>query len=110
MNASRIAGRDKTDVLVLGAHNAMWFGEVPGEGPVLQDAEPLHVDVHERPHRYQPGAEADERAPADSRVVWRAHWCHCPGNDYTLYPFSTQNPTDYANLRDVYMDAVFHPH
>ncbi|KAK9764183.1 Mitochondrial presequence protease [Basidiobolus ranarum] len=30
-------------------------------------------------------------------------------SDYTQYPFATQNPADYANLRDVYMDAVFAP-
>lgn len=30
-------------------------------------------------------------------------------SDYTIYPFATTNPVDYANLRDVYMDAVFHP-
>ncbi|KAI8368267.1 peptidase M16C associated-domain-containing protein [Radiomyces spectabilis] len=29
--------------------------------------------------------------------------------DYTIYPFATTNPVDYANLRSVYMDAVFHP-
>ncbi|KAI9189257.1 Mitochondrial presequence protease [Blastocladiella emersonii ATCC 22665] len=29
--------------------------------------------------------------------------------DYTLYPFSTQNATDYRNLMSVYMDAVFQP-
>ncbi|ORZ11722.1 Metalloenzyme, LuxS/M16 peptidase-like protein [Lobosporangium transversale] len=31
-------------------------------------------------------------------------------SDYTLYPFSTTNPIDYKNLRDVYMDAAFFPH
>ncbi|KAF9410818.1 Mitochondrial presequence protease [Podila epigama] len=31
-------------------------------------------------------------------------------SDYTLYPFSTTNPVDYNNLRNVYMDAVFFPH
>lgn len=30
-------------------------------------------------------------------------------SDYTIYPFATTNPVDYANLRDVYMDAAFHP-
>ncbi|KAL0090894.1 peptidase M16C associated-domain-containing protein [Phycomyces blakesleeanus] len=30
-------------------------------------------------------------------------------SDYTIYPFATTNPVDYANLRNVYMDAVFHP-
>lgn len=29
--------------------------------------------------------------------------------DWTMYPFSTQNATDYANLRAVYLDAVFRP-
>uniref|UniRef100_A0A0K2SWQ5 Presequence protease, mitochondrial n=1 Tax=Lepeophtheirus salmonis TaxID=72036 RepID=A0A0K2SWQ5_LEPSM len=31
------------------------------------------------------------------------------GLDYTFYPFSTQNHTDYSNLRSVYMSSVFHP-
>ncbi|KAG0004055.1 Mitochondrial presequence protease [Entomortierella chlamydospora] len=31
-------------------------------------------------------------------------------SDYTLYPFSTTNPIDYKNLRNVYMDAAFFPH
>ncbi|KAF8983721.1 Mitochondrial presequence protease [Entomortierella lignicola] len=31
-------------------------------------------------------------------------------SDYTLYPFSTTNPIDYQNLRNVYMDAAFFPH
>ncbi|KAG0345907.1 Mitochondrial presequence protease, partial [Podila humilis] len=31
-------------------------------------------------------------------------------SDYTLYPFSTTNPVDYNNLRNVYMDAAFFPH
>ncbi|KAF9114277.1 Mitochondrial presequence protease [Mortierella sp. AM989] len=31
-------------------------------------------------------------------------------SDYTFYPFSTTNPIDYKNLRDVYMDAAFFPH
>ncbi|KAI7863451.1 peptidase M16C associated-domain-containing protein [Mucor mucedo] len=30
-------------------------------------------------------------------------------SDYTIYPFATTNPVDYSNLRDVYMDAAFHP-
>ena len=29
--------------------------------------------------------------------------------DMTIYPFSTRNPKDYANLLDVYLDAVFFP-
>ncbi|RIB04355.1 peptidase M16C associated-domain-containing protein [Gigaspora rosea] len=31
-------------------------------------------------------------------------------NDYTIYPFSTTHLLDYENLRDVYMDATFHPY
>ncbi|KAI9342630.1 Metalloenzyme, LuxS/M16 peptidase-like protein [Obelidium mucronatum] len=31
------------------------------------------------------------------------------GSDLTMYPFSTENPTDFDNLFSVYMDAVFHP-
>ncbi|KAJ3028397.1 UNVERIFIED_CONTAM: Presequence protease, mitochondrial [Siphonaria sp. JEL0065] len=31
------------------------------------------------------------------------------GSDLTMYPFSTENPTDFNNLFSVYMDAVFHP-
>jgi len=31
------------------------------------------------------------------------------GPDYTIYPFSTQNKADYANLQSVYLDAVFKP-
>lgn len=31
------------------------------------------------------------------------------GPDYTLYPFSTQNPKDYRNLQSVYLDTVFRP-
>ncbi|KAJ1675584.1 Mitochondrial presequence protease, partial [Spiromyces aspiralis] len=34
--------------------------------------------------------------------AWTAH-------DYTQYPFSTQNETDYANLQRVYLDSVFNP-
>lgn len=30
-------------------------------------------------------------------------------SDHTIYPFATTNPVDYANLRNVYMDAVFSP-
>ncbi len=30
-------------------------------------------------------------------------------SDWTMYPFSTQNPKDYLNLMDVYLDAVFFP-
>ena len=30
-------------------------------------------------------------------------------SDWTMYPFSTQNPKDYYNLMDVYLDAVFRP-
>ncbi|KAK3805196.1 MAG: peptidase M16C associated-domain-containing protein [Benniella sp.] len=29
--------------------------------------------------------------------------------DHTLYPFSTTNPVDYQNLRNVYMDVAFFP-
>jgi len=32
------------------------------------------------------------------------------GADYTMYPFSSQNSTDFKNLMSVYMDSVFHPH
>ncbi|KAF5274828.1 hypothetical protein FQR65_LT00411 [Abscondita terminalis] len=31
------------------------------------------------------------------------------GSDYTIYPFSTQNLTDYRNLQKIYLDAVFRP-
>lgn len=31
------------------------------------------------------------------------------GSDYTIYPFSSQNPTDFRNLMSVYLDAVFKP-
>ncbi|KAA0186745.1 hypothetical protein HAZT_HAZT009762 [Hyalella azteca] len=31
------------------------------------------------------------------------------GSDNTIYPFSTQNPTDFKNLLSVYLDAVFKP-
>ena len=30
-------------------------------------------------------------------------------SDWTMYPFSTQNPKDYFNLMDVYLDATFFP-
>ncbi|XP_078722291.1 presequence protease, mitochondrial [Lampetra fluviatilis] len=30
-------------------------------------------------------------------------------SDYTMYPFSTQNPQDFRNLLSVYLDAVFFP-
>lgn len=30
-------------------------------------------------------------------------------SDWTMYPYATQNPTDYYNLMDVYLDAVFFP-
>lgn len=31
------------------------------------------------------------------------------GSDYTIYPFSTQNYSDYINLQKIYLDAVFNP-
>lgn len=31
------------------------------------------------------------------------------GPDYTFYPFSTMNETDYRNLQKIYLDAVFRP-
>lgn len=31
------------------------------------------------------------------------------GSDYTIYPFSTQNPADFRNLQKIYLDAVFRP-
>lgn len=31
------------------------------------------------------------------------------GSDFTMYPFSTQNPKDFQNLLSVYLDAVFFP-
>lgn len=31
------------------------------------------------------------------------------GPDYTLYPFSSTNETDYRNLQKIYLDAVFRP-
>ncbi|KAM4687608.1 presequence protease, mitochondrial [Discoglossus pictus] len=30
-------------------------------------------------------------------------------SDYTMYPFSSQNPKDFQNLLSVYLDAVFFP-
>ena len=30
-------------------------------------------------------------------------------SDWTMYPFSTQNRTDFYNLMDVYLDSVFYP-
>jgi len=30
-------------------------------------------------------------------------------SDWTMYPFSTQNPKDFYNLMDVYLDAAFNP-
>jgi Zn-dependent M16 (insulinase) family peptidase len=30
-------------------------------------------------------------------------------SDWTMYPFATQNPKDYCNLMDVYLNAVFFP-
>ncbi|XP_036887766.1 presequence protease, mitochondrial [Sturnira hondurensis] len=30
-------------------------------------------------------------------------------SDYTMYPFSTQNPKDFQNLLSVYLDAAFFP-
>ncbi|KAK9465224.1 peptidase M16C associated-domain-containing protein [Lipomyces arxii] len=30
-------------------------------------------------------------------------------SDYTYYPFATTNEADFANLRDVYLDATLHP-
>ncbi|KAI8930255.1 peptidase M16C associated-domain-containing protein [Entophlyctis helioformis] len=32
------------------------------------------------------------------------------GDDLTMYPFSSENKTDYYNLMSVYLDAVFAPH
>lgn len=31
------------------------------------------------------------------------------GSDFTCYPAATQNPADFYNLLEVYLDAVFHP-
>ena len=30
-------------------------------------------------------------------------------SDKTIYPIASRNETDYHNLMDVYLDAVFHP-
>ena len=30
-------------------------------------------------------------------------------SDWTMYPFSTQNPKDFYNLMDLYLDAAFNP-
>ncbi|QSL65278.1 hypothetical protein MERGE_002587 [Pneumocystis wakefieldiae] len=30
-------------------------------------------------------------------------------SDHTMYPFATMNPVDYANLRDIYLDATLFP-
>ncbi|KAG4301115.1 hypothetical protein PCK1_002814 [Pneumocystis canis] len=30
-------------------------------------------------------------------------------SDHTMYPFATVNPIDYANLRDIYLDATLFP-
>ncbi|OGR31355.1 MAG: peptidase M16 [Desulfuromonadales bacterium GWC2_61_20] len=30
-------------------------------------------------------------------------------SDWTLYPFASRNPKDFANLRDIYLDAAFFP-
>jgi Zn-dependent M16 (insulinase) family peptidase len=30
-------------------------------------------------------------------------------SDWTMYPFSTQNRTDFYNLMDVYLDSAFYP-
>lgn len=31
------------------------------------------------------------------------------GSDFTMYPFSTQNYSDYRNLQKIYLDAAFRP-
>lgn len=41
-----------------------------------------------------------------SLAVYMNAWT---GSDFTQYPFVTENPGDYANLRRVYLDAVFRP-
>lgn len=41
-----------------------------------------------------------------SLAVYMNAWT---GADFTQYPFVTENSTDYANLRKVYLDAVFRP-
>lgn len=40
--------------------------------------------------------------------LWLGHSLS-PASDYTMYPFSTQNPKDFQNLLSVYLDAVFFP-
>ncbi len=35
--------------------------------------------------------------------------CQYTGTDWTMFPFSSQNPKDYRNLLAVYLDCVFHP-
>ena len=30
-------------------------------------------------------------------------------NDWTMYPFSTQNSSDFQNLLSVYLDCIFYP-
>lgn len=30
-------------------------------------------------------------------------------SDHTMYPFATMNPIDYANLREIYLDATLFP-
>lgn len=41
-----------------------------------------------------------------SLAVYMNAWT---GSDFTQYPFVTENSADYANLRSVYLDAVFKP-
>lgn len=41
--------------------------------------------------------------------VLKSSFCLHPASDYTLYPFSTQNPKDFQNLLSVYLDATFFP-
>ena len=41
-----------------------------------------------------------------SLAVYMNAWT---GSDFTQYPFVTENRSDYANLRRVYLDAVFRP-
>ncbi|RKO84285.1 hypothetical protein BDK51DRAFT_3611, partial [Blyttiomyces helicus] len=33
----------------------------------------------------------------------------CMGDDFTIYPFSTEKPSHFCNLVDVYLDSVFSP-
>ena len=44
-----------------------------------------------------------------ARSMTSFHDIDSVANDWTLYPFSTQNEKDYYNLMSVYMDCVFHP-